>query len=297
MSSQKQSLSERAVFLSISLSSLVACTITSEPFDTNASLSEPEQARLNAQAQAEARGDSKMKTPDAGVSPARTSDGLLETGPREGNDSGEDPDLLGTSDGVTMTEQAKVAGKLDAGANPPLEADASTSLDAGEQDLSPDAGPLAPSVPSTEDAGLANATTPDTPANCPGPVFLGSCYQLFPEPVTYIDALAQCADDAAHVVFVETSEEDQFLAQLALAEAAGTNGVAGLWLGARDSVVESLFQWENGSPLDYSNFSAQQPDDGAGVDCLEQRSDTTGELSWFDRPCSIELSFICERPI
>jgi hypothetical protein len=140
-------------------------------------------------------------------------------------------------------------------------------------------------------------TPPDPPVTppCPGMEFGGSCYQVFAERAAWAVAEQRCLVVGGHLASVQSLQEDAFLdgwpAQLGLAVGDGS----GVWLGGSDAAVDGDFRWWDGSPLSFVGWAPNQPDDGAGSDCIEKRNDGNG--LWYDRRCSDALAFVCERPL
>jgi hypothetical protein len=163
----------------------------------------------------------------------------------------------------------------------------------------PDAGgPLAsnpgqPDSGAVADAGPLATTAPSEP--CTGMALDGSCYELFDSFAVWNAAEQQCVSWGGHLASIGSATEDATIsrwwpAQLGLAGADGS----GVWLGGTDAQSDGTFLWVDGSPFAYAGWQPGQPDDGAGVDCTEQRNDGAGH--WYDRRCTDALRYICKRP-
>jgi hypothetical protein len=178
----------------------------------------------------------------------------------------------------------------DAGASPrdggpQRDAGAPPSVDAS---AAPNAGDASP-PPNALDASPAPARAP-----CPGLSFEGSCYEFFDEQTSWSEAEARCAAWGGHLASVETPEEDAFLGAWP-----GLLGVAlldgsGLWLGGTDALRDGDFRWSEDRSLDFVGWASDQPNNGAGVDCIEKRNDATQR--WYDRRCTDAERYVCERP-
>jgi hypothetical protein len=138
------------------------------------------------------------------------------------------------------------------------------------------------------------------PEPCPGRVFAGSCYQFVGELVTWPVAEQRCVDAGGHLASVESFQENAFLAgwpaELGLAPGSGV----GIWLGGTDAVVDGNFQWSSNSPMGFTSWAPNQPDNGpdangVGVDCIEKRADFTA--AWYDRRCTELMRYVCETPL
>jgi C-type mannose receptor len=171
----------------------------------------------------------------------------------------------------------------------------------------PDAGAEVVSAPLPSSTDAEATVTPPEPAPsepepepCAGRVFAASCYQFVGELVSWPVAEQRCVDAGGHLASVESFEENAFLdgwpAELGLAAGSGV----GIWLGGTDAVVDGNFQWSSNSPMGFTNWAPNQPDNGpdangVGVDCIEKRSDFTA--AWYDRRCTELLPYVCETPL
>lgn len=169
-------------------------------------------------------------------------------------------------------------------------------------------GASVPLVPATDvDPSLAGSTmggstsSPGNPAPEPPPsggsaaeqcgdgVLDGaqtSCYLVATVPATWQGARGECLSWGGDLVKVESSAEDQLLAQLVTQD---------LWLGASDTAFENVFTWSDGSPIGFGNWGPAQPDRFPGPDCVQKRG-SEGRL-WFDQPCDNSWLFVCEKAI
>lgn len=174
----------------------------------------------------------------------------------------------------------------DAGASE-LDAGAPVS-DAGAPEA-PDASPPDPIEPPEAEP---DAGPPSEP--CPGLVFEAACYEFFDEQLGWSEAEARCVAWGGHLASVDSPEEDAFLgAWPALLGVPWLEG-SGLWLGGTDAVADGDFRWWDGRPLSVAAWAPGQPDNGAGLDCIEKRNDSTQR--WYDKRCSDRLRYACERP-
>jgi lectin-like protein len=157
----------------------------------------------------------------------------------------------------------------------------------GAADAGEDAVLAAPEA----DAGDPTALTPA----CPSQAFGGSCYELFGGPASWSEAEQRCVDWGGHLAKVESAQEDAFLGGLLGAPGGSAEGARGAWLGGSDAAQDGEFIWADGSALLFDAFAPNQPDDGAGVDCIEKRNDATA--LWYDQRCTDEYPYICRRPL
>lgn len=166
----------------------------------------------------------------------------------------------------------------DAGTGPSLERDAGTF----PTDAQPSPADAQPEV-----------SRDQPPEVCPTQVFAGSCYEFFDELVSYDVARRRCARWGGHVAYAESRLEDDFLEVWPPEFSISVGDGYGMWLGARDGRVNGAFEWENRELLTFENFERGQPDNEAGVQCIEKRND--GRYRWFDQPCGSALRYVCER--
>ncbi|HVZ36029.1 MAG TPA: C-type lectin domain-containing protein [Polyangiaceae bacterium] len=173
---------------------------------------------------------------------------------------------------------------------------------AGSAASAPDAGAPVSSRPGQNDSGavaVADAgmvATPPASELCTGMALEGSCFELFDAFAVWDVAEQQCVAWGGHLASIQSPTEDATImawwaAQLGLANADGT----GIWLGGTDAQSDGTFAWVDGSSFAYTDWQPGQPDDGAGVDCVEQRNDGAGR--WYDRRCTDALRYICKRPL
>lgn len=131
------------------------------------------------------------------------------------------------------------------------------------------------------------------PAPCLGQTLSSSCYELFPEPLAWEAAEQRCVEWGGHLASVGSAEEDDFLAGWLAALGEGGPLVLGTWLGGTDAEDDGEFIWSDGAPLSYDAWGPDQPNNGAGVDCIEKRSDEAAR--WHDQRCDDERQYVCER--
>jgi hypothetical protein len=263
----------------------IGCTLTDEPFepiaiDATETKSEPTLPAGPA-------------APDS--EPATGSEtGLPTTG---GNTEGV-PNVRAPADQASLREPASAgeATEPDAGA-PPVEGQTenAATVDAGPVVVDPPAvDPPAVDPPVVEPPVVVPVQEP--PRNpCPGLSFGGSCYQLFDSFIPWNAAEQQCVSWGGHLASIESAEENSFLnrwpAELGISNGDGS----GIWIGGTDAQQDGVFRWVAGSPFSFAGWAPGQPNDGAGVDCIEKRNDGAGQ--WYDRFCVDSLRYLCERPL
>jgi len=85
--------------------------------------------------------------------------------------------------------------------------------------------------------------------------FEGTCYYQGTETMTYDDAVVYCGETGGVLTSVHSSGEDQFLRDTF------TNG----WIGFSDAKVEGVWEWEDGSSIDFLNWESGKPDNSGGI--------------------------------
>jgi hypothetical protein len=228
--------------------------------------------------------------------PATQAEGGLPT--PAGNTEGV-PDVRAPASQASMLEpgSASDATEPDAGAPP--------AADERPTDPGADAGPAIVEPPVVEppvveppvvEPPVVEPPVVEPPSDpCTSLSFGGSCYELFDSFLPWAAAEQRCVDWGGHLASIESAEENTFVdgwhAQLGLSNGDGS----GIWIGGTDAQQDGLFRWVAGSPFSFAGWAPGQPNDGAGVDCIEKRNDGAGQ--WYDRYCVDSLRYLCERPL
>jgi hypothetical protein len=150
------------------------------------------------------------------------------------------------------------------------------------------------------DAGAAVDGTPEVvvpPASdpCTSRVLGGSCYELFDELVPWDVAEQRCVAWGGHLASIESLDENEGLDTWPLELGITSVDGSGIWLGGTDAGEEGEFLWAAGTPFAFPGWAPTQPDNGAGIDCIEKRNDGAG--GWYDRRCTDTLRYLCERQL
>jgi hypothetical protein len=124
---------------------------------------------------------------------------------------------------------------------------------------------------------------------------LGSNYLFCDTLRQWPESRGLCEQYGSVLVTINDGQEDQWIAnQMA------NRGWGAVWIGASDAAVEGQFVWLDGSPVAFSAWRDQEPNDAGnggadgGADCAARViGDNPG---WVDRSCADEYAFICETP-
>jgi hypothetical protein len=156
------------------------------------------------------------------------------------------------------------------------------TVDAAAAEAAPavaDAAPDAAPIPC--DAGDLRISDPAT----------GRCYMYFATARTWDNAAAGCAalTPPAHLAVITSPGENALVATFPIEHVDHPDR----WMGGRDVVTESVWQWVTGEPFEYQNWRVNEPNDAGGEDCMIMELDTGG--LWDDRDCDDRYGYFCER--
>ena len=122
-----------------------------------------------------------------------------------------------------------------------------------------------------------------------------SCYRLFEHKVYYYDAMVGCANSVSaqsNLASVHSPDENSFLKTF-------VSAYDYVWIGLHDMENEGSFQWTDASPVNYTNWSAGQPDNLNDSDCVFLLPDG----SWDDGECERKAwhttpakAYVCKTP-
>ena len=127
-----------------------------------------------------------------------------------------------------------------------------------------------------------------------------SCYKLVKSPaLSWGKAKEECEKCQAGLVKVDSREENDFIKT----ELLPTDKDGNYWIGLSDSENEGNWMWTDGTQLDsdgYKNWGDKQPknNNDNDEDCVLIRireSDPDHYGKWYDRPCSLDKKYICEK--
>lgn len=131
-----------------------------------------------------------------------------------------------------------------------------------------------------------SASTSETDDSTPGTshasgeirTFDGKRYQVFTDVLAWHDAKRRCQTLKGHLAIVTSKAQNDFITGIVK-----DAGLAEAWLGATDEKSEGSWIWVDGTPMDYTNWNAGQPNNkGAGEHYLLLWAAQNGK--WADQP-------------
>ncbi|PFX30431.1 Macrophage mannose receptor 1 [Stylophora pistillata] len=117
------------------------------------------------------------------------------------------------------------------------------------------------------------------------------CYQFNLDKKTWASAQISCVNQQAELVSIHSPVE-----QAHISLETGPHGVdSPAWIGLHDQIVESEFQWSDGSAVQFTYWDGWQPDNWRdSEDCANVRNINDGR--WNDQSCYNSLPYICKKP-
>ena len=67
------------------------------------------------------------------------------------------------------------------------------------------------------------------------------------------------------------------------------------WIGLKGSSTEGNWVWNSGKEASFTNWRSGRPNGGTKENCAWMNIKYDGE--WYDYPCDIVTSYICEIPL
>uniref|UniRef100_A0A8C5WAQ6 C-type lectin domain family 4 member E n=1 Tax=Microcebus murinus TaxID=30608 RepID=A0A8C5WAQ6_MICMU len=122
--------------------------------------------------------------------------------------------------------------------------------------------------------------------------FQSSCYFFFTDTLTWALSSKNCSAMGAHLVVINTLEEQEFLFHMK------PNNIE-FYIGLTDQVVEGRWEWVDGTPFreSLSFWDVGEPNNKLTVeDCAILRDSPNPKKNWNDVPCFFSKAWICEMP-
>ncbi|KAM9672384.1 C-type lectin domain family 4 member E isoform 3-T5 [Trichechus inunguis] len=122
--------------------------------------------------------------------------------------------------------------------------------------------------------------------------FQSSCYFFSTNTMTWALSLKNCSAMGAHLVVINTQEEQEFLFYTKPKRKE-------FYIGLTDQVVEGQWKWVDGTPFkeSLSFWDIGEPNNIVTVeDCATIRDSSNPRKNWNDVPCFFNMFRICEMP-
>uniref|UniRef100_A0A8D0GSN8 C-type lectin domain-containing protein n=1 Tax=Sphenodon punctatus TaxID=8508 RepID=A0A8D0GSN8_SPHPU len=114
----------------------------------------------------------------------------------------------------------------------------------------------------------------------------GTCYYFSTEKKNWTDARQFCREQEAHLVSINTDDEQYFLIE----HVANDNNIR--WLGASYAVKENTWLWDDNSSLSFSYWILTKNNTGGNQEncsCMQSNG------VWHRSQCSLHYHWICEK--
>ncbi|KAL2776903.1 C-type lectin domain family 4 member E [Daubentonia madagascariensis] len=122
--------------------------------------------------------------------------------------------------------------------------------------------------------------------------FQPSCYFFSTDTLSWASSLKNCSAMGAHLVVINTLEEQEFLFHTKPRKRE-------FYIGLTDQVVEGKWQWVDGTPFteSLSFWDVGEPNNIVKLeDCATIRDSSNPRKNWNDVPCFFYMFWICEMP-
>ncbi|XP_052258892.1 macrophage mannose receptor 1-like [Dreissena polymorpha] len=120
-------------------------------------------------------------------------------------------------------------------------------------------------------------------------LFNGSCYYVSQPRASWYDARDFCAQNGGDLMSAHSLQENNFLITL-MTSTVGSD----CWIGLFDK-GSNQFGWADGTPVDYTHWSGNEPNDAFGSENCGQIQAFNGY--WNDNDCNEQFHYICKRPL
>uniref|UniRef100_A0A287AFT7 C-type lectin domain-containing protein n=1 Tax=Sus scrofa TaxID=9823 RepID=A0A287AFT7_PIG len=120
--------------------------------------------------------------------------------------------------------------------------------------------------------------------------FQSSCYFFSTNVMSWTASLKNCSSIGAHLVVINTQEEQEFLFHAKPKRKE-------FYIGLTDQVIEGQWKWVDGTPFttSLSFWDIGEPNNIVSVeDCATIRDSSNPRQSWNDVPCFFNMFRICE---
>lgn len=136
-------------------------------------------------------------------------------------------------------------------------------------------------------SGVTTSTTaaPITSSCDPGYTLSGSkCYRVVSSSANYLQAILGCVSLGASLATVSSQAEQDAVFAL--------TGASGAWIGLTDFLNEGTFSWVDESPVTFTKWRVNQPNNGNNNQhCTQIRTDG----DWDDVICDKQQAYVCQK--
>jgi Cu/Ag efflux protein CusF len=125
--------------------------------------------------------------------------------------------------------------------------------------------------------------------------FQGHHFKVFLEPLTWVAAQQRCQSMGGHLPVLSNKAKAEFLVRLAQRSGLPKDRMDGVWIGATDKDEEGEWVWVDGSPMKYSDWFPNQPNNKQNSEHYAMVWIEKGK--WCDQPVSSQQHttyFVCE---
>ena len=134
------------------------------------------------------------------------------------------------------------------------------------------------------------AATYSSPVCSPGQVIVFDIVFLI-SLINWVGAKQTCEDLHAHLVKIETEEENEELYN----EAVRLNMTSESWIGLSDAAEEGNWVWTSGERAKFTKWSTAEPNNSQGKEnCAVLYTFVVSHGKWNDVPCQSQRGAICE---
>ncbi|XP_072525628.1 macrophage mannose receptor 1-like [Salminus brasiliensis] len=117
-----------------------------------------------------------------------------------------------------------------------------------------------------------------------------SVYYISTERKTWTESRQDCINRGAHLVIINSREEQNFAKSL--------RGDQKAWIGLNDRDTENTWRWVDYSALSTGFWRPGEPNSHAGdEDCVITGEESDPVMNWADYPCNDNFVWICEKRI
>ncbi|CAG5120963.1 unnamed protein product, partial [Candidula unifasciata] len=116
--------------------------------------------------------------------------------------------------------------------------------------------------------------------------FHSSCYKFFSDSYDWATAQNMCKLDGGNVVTVSSGVEQAFVEIVT----GHVNDSLQFWLGLKYDQYGDVFNWQDGWPIQYTNWGHGEPNVKGGQNCVANTLDG----QWHASNCSSKYPFVCE---